>query len=531
MRKIAQLTLCLGIGVAVGASMLLWKKNPPLERNVARSFVMEVPLLPSYAWKRENTPPVRNLSWIPSVMRGVVHISPARMASPQKSHADMPFPPGLPALKIPFHQVWAPRQVPSEEFIPLPQAFGSGFFIDHKGYIVTNAHVLRFVMKRSHKEAQKKKQVKITLYGGQTALARVVGVDSTSDIAVLCIEKDKDGMPFFAPITWGDSHEIQEGDVVWSVGTPFGLEGTLSQGIISHKQRRLSLDGVRHVDSYIQVDAPAINHGYSGAPLCNAQGDVIGLISTICTPNGGNVGISFAIPSHVVRYVTDTLMRHGCVPRGTIGIIAAPRKQCKTNVLSRGVLIEKIEKNSPAHKADLRPHDIITHMNERPIEDVCEFFRHMNTLQPDHVVEISFLRPPDITMLQKKRLKAVQLVMDNEAVSKKEIFRTVLGMKLSAVGDLSEKTKARYGLHARHLSKGVFILALDKSSPFFSVCRPGDIILKIAPQGYALRPVSTPYMAEGIFDEAMACYHESILMEIYRPQKGVFYTTLKIGEP
>lgn len=499
-------------------------------KKLTHNIVGELPAFSSYAWMQERATSSRNnLSWIPVVMRGIVHISPAKLAPQQKNNLDMPFPPGLPSLKIPFHKTWVPRRVPSDVFLPLPQVFGSGFFIDSVGHIVTNAHVLRFVMKKSHKEAQEKKQVIITLQGGDTAFARVVGVDPTSDIAVLRIEKDGESTSFFAPISWGDSYKIEEGEVVWSIGTPFGLEETLSQGIISHKQRHLSLEGVKHVDSYIQIDAPAINHGYSGAPLFNAQGDVIGIISTICTPNGGSVGISFAIPSHVARYVVESIIKKGHVPRGKIGIIAIPRKKCKSSLLPKGVVIEKIESKSPAHEAGLRSQDIITHINEAPIEDIFAFHHHLNTLQPEKIVEISFLRPPHLTTPQKKRLKSVPFSSDNDVLSVKNFPQSVFSMKIIAVDDLSDDIKKRYNFKNIKPPKGVMILSMEKDSPFASVCRPGDIILKIAPQGFSLRSVTTPRMAQSIFEEAMSCYHESIFMEIYRPHSGVFYTRLTIG--
>src|SRR6185437_1626996 len=180
-------------------------------------------------------------------------------------------------------------------------ALGSGFIIDPSGYVVTNNHVVQGADK-----------VTVIFQDDTRHPAQVVGRDSKTDLALLKIKADKP-LPY---VTWGDSNAAQVGDWVLAVGNPFGLGGTVSSGIISARGRDIHSGPY---DDYLQLDA-AINRGNSGGPTFNLAGQVIGINTAIYSPNGGSVGIGFAIPSSLAKPVIEQLREHGKVERGWLGV-------------------------------------------------------------------------------------------------------------------------------------------------------------------------------------------------------------------
>lgn len=236
------------------------------------------------------------------------------------------------------------------------QALGSGFLIDAAGYVVTNHHVVRGAQ-----------SVSVSLDDGRHLPARLIGIDPWTDLAVLRIEAG-------APLPWlrlGDSDTVRPGDWVVAMGNPFGLDGSVTAGIVSARGRNI---GQGPYDDYIQVDA-AINTGNSGGPLFATDGSVVGVNTAIYTPAGGqgSVGIGFAIPSQLVREVVAAIRAEGRVERGFLGAAAQSLTPALAGALGlpgvTGALIDDVVANSPAARSGLRAGDVVTAADGQTLPD------------------------------------------------------------------------------------------------------------------------------------------------------------------
>jgi S1-C subfamily serine protease len=224
------------------------------------------------------------------------------------------------------------------------QGLGSGFVIDKSGHVVTNYHVV-----------ENASRVEVSFSGNDEMPATVVGTDPSTDIAVLRIKGAQNRS--LTPLELGSSAGVEVGDAVVAIGNPFGLERTVTAGIVSALQRQIAAPNGFAIDQVIQTDA-AINHGNSGGPLLNADGRVIGVNSQIETESGGNVGIGFAIPIDTVKEVVSQLLEHGHAEHAYIGIeMATITDELAANVrlpVDNGVLIQVVRPGSPAAEAGLR---------------------------------------------------------------------------------------------------------------------------------------------------------------------------------
>lgn len=254
---------------------------------------------------------------------------------------------------------------------------GSGFFINPDGYIVTNNHVI--------KDA---KHITVTLNDGTEYEAVVQGSDPRTDLAVIKIEAKE--LPF---LTFGDSDSLKTGEWVLAVGNPFGLEGTITKGIVSAKGRQDL--GIAAYEDFIQTDA-AINPGNSGGPLLNMSGEVVGVNNVIFTRSGGYMGIGLAIPSKIVQPVIDQIVDKGSVKRAYLGILLqAVDKELSDAVgldKQEGILISDILKDSPAFKAGLQQGDIILQYNDKPVKNVNKFRNDIAMMSPDTPIKLQIFR-------------------------------------------------------------------------------------------------------------------------------------------
>ncbi len=236
------------------------------------------------------------------------------------------------------------------------QASGSGFIISADGYVVTNAHVI-----------DDSTNVTVKLEDNRELKAKVIGVDKLSDIALLKVEAK--GLP---AVNLGDSDKLEVGQWVVALGTPFGLDYTATQGIVSALSRSLPKD--TYVP-FIQTDA-AVNPGNSGGPLFDLDGQVIGVNSQIYSRSGGYMGVSFAIPSNIVKNVTDQLKANGSVSRGWLGVGIQGINNSLAESLgmndSKGSLITSVQPDSPADKAGLQAGDVITQFNKKAVDEVSD---------------------------------------------------------------------------------------------------------------------------------------------------------------
>jgi putative serine protease PepD len=264
---------------------------------------------------------------------------------------------------------------------------GSGFVIDKSGHVVTNYHVIEGASK-----------VEVSFSGNDEMPATVVGRDPSTDIAVLRI-KGAEGRAL-TPLDLGDSDAIKVGDAVVAIGNPFGLERTVTAGIVSALQREITAPNGFAIDEVIQTDA-AINHGNSGGPLLNADGAVIGVNSQIESESGGNVGIGFAVPINLVKDVVSQLLEHGKVEHAYMGVeMATITDELVANVrlpIDHGVLIERVQESSPAAAAGLLGGttqvvvdgesflvggDVITKADGQPVESAEELRGVVTSKQP-----------------------------------------------------------------------------------------------------------------------------------------------------
>src|SRR5215831_16181966 len=257
------------------------------------------------------------------------------------------------------------------------KSLGSGVIVSPEGYILTNAHVVDGA-----------KEVSVTLYDKRELKGRVVGMDARADVAVVKIEGSS-----FPAITLGDSDKVEVGDVVLAVGEPFGLGGTVTNGIVSALGR--SGLGIEEVENFIQTDAP-INPGNSGGALVDDEGHLIGINTAIVGNSGGSQGIGFAVPINMARHDLEQIVAHGKVERGYLGILPQDltptlAKAMNTDQKS-GALIGDVSPNSPASKAGLKQGDIVTALNGEPINSANQLRLKIRMMEPNATVTLQVLR-------------------------------------------------------------------------------------------------------------------------------------------
>ncbi len=254
------------------------------------------------------------------------------------------------------------------------RGLGSGVIIDASGVALTNAHVV-----------QGADEVEVALADGSRHPARVVGLDTKTDLAVLRIQ----GARSFPALRLGNSDEVRVGDWVLAVGSPFGLDATVTSGIVSAKARHI---GAGPYDDFLQTDA-AINPGNSGGPLVNMRGEVIGINTAIV--RGGN-GIGFAIPSNLARRVSAELLDKGRVTRGWLGVALQPLTPELAQVFKvqdgKGALVADVQPDSPAARAGVRSGDVVVGFNGKPVADPGDLARAVAMTDPGQTVRLTIRR-------------------------------------------------------------------------------------------------------------------------------------------
>jgi serine protease Do len=257
---------------------------------------------------------------------------------------------------------------------------GSGFLIDASGYIVTNNHV-----------AGGADEITVTLQDGRKFDAELVGNDARTDLALIKIEAT--GLPYVA---FGDSDEARVGDWVVAIGNPFGLGGTATAGIISARGRDIRFDASQYSDNdYLQLDAP-INFGNSGGPVFNTAGQVVGVNTAIFSPNGGNVGIGFAIPANQAKDIVADLRENGSVERGWLGVQIQDLDEDLAQSLrmdgTDGAVVVDVVDDSPAARGGLQVGDVITRFNDREVDSSRTLSRAVASATPNTGAKVTVWR-------------------------------------------------------------------------------------------------------------------------------------------
>ncbi len=263
----------------------------------------------------------------------------------------------------------------------IPLGGGSGFIVNKQGYVFTNAHVVEGA-----------DIVKVSLINKKTYVAKVVGVDKKADVAVLKIKASGEELPVVA---FGDSKKLGIGEWVLAIGNPFGLQNTVTSGIVSAKGRRDQMQQGDAYQDFIQTDA-AVNPGNSGGPLVNLKGEVVGINSSIYTRTGGYMGVSFAIPITMAVKVAEDLIYEGKVTRGYLGIGIDNVSENLADALglanTQGCLVREVMKNGPAAKGGLKEGDIILKVQGVVAQDAADLRNMVADLKPGEKYDFEVLR-------------------------------------------------------------------------------------------------------------------------------------------
>ena len=334
-----------------------------------------------------------------------------------------------------------PDQVQEQPF----QALGSGVIIDaSKGYVITNFHVI-----------QDADEIKVTLKDGREISAKKIGEDQQSDIALLQIKADN-----LSQVVLADSDKLRVGDFAIAIGNPFGLGQTVTSGIVSALGR--SGLNIENLENFIQTDA-AINSGNSGGALINMKGQLIGINTAILGPNGGNIGIGFAIPSNMVKDLIDQIIKYGEVRRGMLGVMGGELTTDLAKAFGydkqNGAFVSQVMEGSAADAAGIKAGDIIVSINGNPVRSFGELRAKVATMGAGKVVELGLIRDG------KPQVAKVTLKQSEEsAVAVDQIHPALNGAKL-------QNTKAG------QLPQGVEVVDVEGRSPASAVgLRKGDII-------------------------------------------------------
>jgi serine protease Do len=268
----------------------------------------------------------------------------------------------------------SPRfNVPEEQ---REKGLGSGVIVSPEGYILTNNHVVDGAT-----------DVMVTLHDKREMKARVVGTDPRTDIAIIKIEGSN-----FPTLTLADSSKVEVGDVVLAVGDPFGVGQTVTQGIVSATGR--SGLGIEDVEDFIQTDA-AINPGNSGGALVDDEGHLVGINTAIVGGSGGNVGIGFAVPINMAKHDMDSILAHGKVERGYLGVYLeemTPALAKAFHTTGNGALIGDVTPGSPADQAGIKKGDIVVALNGQPVSSQNELRLKIGNMEPNTAIAMKVLR-------------------------------------------------------------------------------------------------------------------------------------------
>lgn len=332
-------------------------------------------------------------------------------------------------------------------------ALGSGVIVDPSGYILTNYHVIKGA-----------DEIKVKLYDKRVFDGTVIGYDAKTDIAVIKIKADG-----LRAIKWGDSDKLKVGETVIAIGNPYGLNLTVTSGIVSATGR--ANVGISDYEDFIQTDA-AINPGNSGGPLVNVRGELVGINTAIFSTTGGYQGIGFAIPSNMAKTVMDSLIKHKKVIRGWLGVTVQDldtemAKMAKLKEL-KGAVVTDVVEGSPAEKAGLMRKDIIISFDGKEVEDSAHLRNMVVNTSPGKTVTLEIIRNGKYYTVTVTigELPATQQLSQAESV--------LAGIYVDELTD-----KLRNQLNIPKKIKGVVITSLEPGSPAEGLLQKGDVIIEI----------------------------------------------------
>ncbi|MGD7034231.1 DegQ family serine endoprotease [Methylotuvimicrobium buryatense] len=358
-----------------------------------------------------------------------------------------------PLLQDPFFRHFF--QLPDRPRQQQRNSLGSGVIVDSaKGYVLTNNHVI-----------DKADKIMVTLHDGRQLDAKLIGADPEADVAVVQIAADN-----LVALPISNSDELRVGDFVIAIGSPFGLSQTVTSGIVSALGR--SGLGIEGYEDFIQTDA-SINPGNSGGALVNLRGEFVGMNTAILAPGGGNVGIGFAIPANMAMTIKESLVTHGEVRRGLLGVTTqdlTPELVKAFGLKTKhGAVISKVAGNSPAAKAGLEPGDIITEVNGQKVKGSHDIRNMIGLMKIGAKVDIGFMRD-DKKMLVQAEIGKPQ----RPHLAGKTIHPRLDGAVLSST-------------QKNQIEGVLFEQIATNSYPWRAGLRPGDII--VSANRYRIRTI------------------------------------------
>jgi serine protease Do len=446
---------------------------------VAQTGTLQSPAPPSFTHlAKQASPSVVNISTV-KVVKG-------------RSQFPMPFGPDDPFRD--FFERFFRDQIPKDF---RQQSLGTGFIIDKEGYILTNNHVV-----------EKADEIKVKLSDEQEYMAKIIGRDPKTDLALIKIEADRE----FTPLPLGDSDKLAVGEWVVAIGNPFGLGNTVTAGIVSAKYRQI---GAGAYDNFIQTDA-SINPGNSGGPLLNTNAEVIGINSAIYSQTGGNIGIGFAIPINMAKDLLPQL-KEGKVIRGWLGVMIqkiTPELKDKLDLEEeRGALVADVTKDGPADKAGIQRGDVIVSFDGQEIKEMSELPYIVASTPVGKSVTVEVIRKGDKKTFE---VKIGELEEERQAAVVSEA-KPKLGM---TVEEITPELAKNFGLTE---TTGVVVVQVEDGTPAAEAgLRAGDVVLEIDQD-----PVET---VRG-FNRKLESYEKGdTILFLVKRQGATLFLTLKVEE-
>ena len=425
-------------GIAIAHSTQKAVSNPPATLKFADSN--EGPSRTSYA------PVVKN------VLPSVVNISSSKVVKVdhQTSQQMEPF------FRQFFGDGEGPFEAPRDR---REKSLGSGVIVSPEGYVLTNNHVVDGAT-----------EVKVTLSDKREYVAKIVGTDPKTDVAVLKIDAQN-----LKPVILGDSSKVEVGDTALAIGNPFGVGQTVTRGIISATGRGNL--GIEDYEDFLQTDAP-INPGNSGGALINDRGELVGINTAILTHSQGSEGIGFAVPVNLARQVMDQILKNGKVERAFMGILPQDMTPEMAKAFgqkdARGVVVGDVTANSPAAEGGVRRGDILLEVDGKPVATANELRMTISMMQPGTDVRLKVLRDGSEHQISVK----LGEMPTETAMVKPDGSDSTKALDGVEVSNLSPEMADKLGLPAA--SKGVVVTDVDPSSKVAdSGLRKGDVIQEV----------------------------------------------------
>lgn len=388
------------------------------------------------------------------------------------------------------------RQIPA----PKQEGLGSGFIVDlSKGYILTNNHVV-----------EDADEINLKLANGESYKGKLLGSDPNTDIAVIKIDEKKFNKDGLAALVLGDSDQINVAEFVVALGAPFGLEASISFGVISATGRG-SLH-ITQLGDFIQTDA-AINPGNSGGPLMDMDGKVIGINTAILSKSGGYNGVGFAVPSNLVRKVADNIINGKAIGRGYIGVHFQPLskeiiKFLKLPEKTKGVIVAQVEDDGPADKAGIKNGDVIIEVDGKRLEGDRDLVSRIGLMSPDAKVKITYLRDG-------KKHAATITIGIHPGEGQANPFKN----------DADDGTDD-LGLYLEYKKDGLHVIQVERNSTSAGRVSPGDIILSLDNTDFTrLKNQDQALKAfKGAIAKARKSKQDSVILRVQRGRAYVYIT-------